>query len=272
MYAWDLTGALVTALPQQMRPKVAARLQRSGAIAQLLTLLFDSHLSDRRMLPDTLSQQLRHPQATLGAGLAPDTAGLRVQAACVFAGLVRHVPALVRHFWQFDCPRRLKQTLADFTEAYVSPVLVESELAEAHGTILESDTSTMVVKARFGARELVAEYTIDERQMELVIVPSRSHPLRNVEVQSGQQRVGVSAAQWRRWTLQMITFIANQNGTLLEAVRMWKRNIDKRFEGVEECPVCYSVIHGTNLQVPNTVRFDARQQQKKGFYGRRQVG
>ena len=31
---------------------------------------------------------------------------------------------------------------------------------------------------------------------------------------------------------------------------LWKRNVDKRFEGVDDCMICYSVIHGSNYQLP----------------------
>lgn len=41
-----------------------------------------------------------------------------------------------------------------------------------------------------------------------------------------------------------------QNGALAEAIRIWKRNFDKEFEGVEECPICYSVIHTVNHSIP----------------------
>lgn len=41
-----------------------------------------------------------------------------------------------------------------------------------------------------------------------------------------------------------------QNGALAEAIGIWKRNFDKEFEGVEECPICYSVIHTTNHGLP----------------------
>ena len=30
----------------------------------------------------------------------------------------------------------------------------------------------------------------------------------------------------------------------------WKSNVDKAFEGVEECYICFSVIHGSNYQLP----------------------
>lgn len=41
-----------------------------------------------------------------------------------------------------------------------------------------------------------------------------------------------------------------QNGALSEAVQMWKRNVDREFEGVEECPICYSIIHTSNHTLP----------------------
>jgi len=34
---------------------------------------------------------------------------------------------------------------------------------------------------------------------------------------------------------------------------LWKKNIDAVFEGVEECPICYSVIHVVNNTLPKLV-------------------
>ncbi|KAK4595116.1 hypothetical protein RGQ29_018753 [Quercus rubra] len=41
-----------------------------------------------------------------------------------------------------------------------------------------------------------------------------------------------------------------RNGALAEAIRIWKNNFDKEFEGVEERPICYSVIHTANHSLP----------------------
>ena len=75
--------------------------------------------------------------------------------------------------------------------------------------------------------------------------------------------------QWMKWMLQLLTFInsqaqqprhrwpaltAAQNGSILDGLLLWKSNIDKYFEGVEECAICYSIIHGTNCQLPKQVR------------------
>jgi hypothetical protein len=39
--------------------------------------------------------------------------------------------------------------------------------------------------------------------------------------------------QWRKWMLQLTTFLTHQNGTIHEGLNLWKRNVDKRFQGVE---------------------------------------
>lgn len=54
--------------------------------------------------------------------------------------------------------------------------------------------------------------------------------------------------------LQLGLFINYQNGSLIDAVKMWQRNADKTFEGVEECSVCYAVLHDTTYKMPKTVR------------------
>lgn len=36
----------------------------------------------------------------------------------------------------------------------------------------------------------------------------------------------------------------------MDGLKLWKNNIDKRFEGVDECMICFYVLHGTNFQLP----------------------
>uniref|UniRef100_A0A2R8N1H3 E3 ubiquitin-protein ligase listerin n=1 Tax=Callithrix jacchus TaxID=9483 RepID=A0A2R8N1H3_CALJA len=40
------------------------------------------------------------------------------------------------------------------------------------------------------------------------------------------------------------------NGSIMEGLALWKNNVDKRFEGVEDCMICFSVIHGFNYSLP----------------------
>ena len=47
----------------------------------------------------------------------------------------------------------------------------------------------------------------------------------------------------------MVRIVA-QDGCLLDALILWKDSLQKEFEGVEPCPICYAVIHMTTKLLP----------------------
>lgn len=48
----------------------------------------------------------------------------------------------------------------------------------------------------------------------------------------------------------MCVCVCVQNGSIMEGLALWKNNVDKRFEGIEDCMICFSVIHGSNYSLP----------------------
>eukprot|EP00605_Chrysophyceae_sp_TOSAG23-4_P000554 GSChrysophyteH1.ASY1.ANO1.624.1 assembled CDS len=32
----------------------------------------------------------------------------------------------------------------------------------------------------------------------------------------------------------------------MDGIQLWKKNVDRELEGVEECSICYSVVHVTD--------------------------
>ena len=75
------------------------------------------------------------------------------------------------------------------------------------------------------------------------------YPLKTVRVQC-RRRIGVKENQWRRWSLQIQSLLTNRDGTILDGVHLWKRNVDREFKGVEECSICYSVLHIVDHSLP----------------------
>lgn len=84
--------------------------------------------------------------------------------------------------------------------------------------------------------------------MELIVTLPVNHPLGAVKVESGKQIGG--RLQSRVLVMQLTIFLTHQNGSLWDGLSLWKRNLDRKFEGVEECYVCYSVIHQDTCQLP----------------------
>ena len=37
---------------------------------------------------------------------------------------------------------------------------------------------------------------------------------------------------------------------MADALLLWKQNVDREFEGLEACPICYSILHPTDRSLP----------------------
>jgi len=72
-----------------------------------------------------------------------------------------------------------------------------------------------------------------------------------VEVNSGSG-FGIPEAKWRRWGLAIQTLLSTRGGTISEAIQSWRKNINKELEGVEACPICYSILQPKSRRLPNT--------------------
>ncbi|XP_036059255.1 E3 ubiquitin-protein ligase listerin [Onychomys torridus] len=167
-------------------------------------------------------------------------------ACSVYHMTLKDLPAMVRLWWN-SSEKRVFNIVDRFTSKYVSSVLSFQEISSVQ-------TSTqlfngMTVKARATTREVMATYTIEDIVIELIIQLPSNYPLGSITVESGK-RVGVAVQQWRNWMLQLSTYLTHQNGSIMEGLALWKNNVDKRFEGVEDCMICFSVIHGFNYSLP----------------------
>jgi len=169
----------------------------------------------------------------------------------VFLVLVRSMPAFVRDWWSDSSDRKLKLTMEKYVEAHFAPSIVAHHVAGVTSSAAGNTFDNMTIKAGANSKQVTAVYKIEEMSIEMCIKFPLSFPLRPVVVEGGN-RVGVTESQWRRWLLSMTTVIASQNGTIIEALQMWKQDADKMFEGIEECAICYCVISTVDRSLPKS--------------------
>ncbi|KAJ7982619.1 E3 ubiquitin-protein ligase listerin [Quillaja saponaria] len=168
-------------------------------------------------------------------------------AGAVYGLMLRVLPAYVRGWFSDLRDRNMSSSIESFTKTCCSPPLIAFELSQIKKTKFTDENFSVSVSK--SANEIVATYTKDETGMDLVIRLPASYPLRAVDVDCTRS-LGISEVKQRKWLMSMMLFVRNQNGALAEAIGIWKHNFDKEFEGVEECPICYSVIHTTNHSLP----------------------
>ncbi|XP_026075383.1 E3 ubiquitin-protein ligase listerin [Carassius auratus] len=253
LLAWKLLLTFFKASSSHLRAQYSLHLKKTRSLHKLLLHLF-------RLMPEIpsvpgqpaeLSSKEPKTFFTESLSLSPrKTEGLQFEvphlACSVYYGALKDLPAMVRLWWNSQ-EKRVFSTVDKFTSKYVSSVLSAQEIAS-----VQSSTQTfenMMVKARSATREVIATYSVDDIFIELVIQLPQNYPLGSILVESGR-RVGVAVQQWRNWMLQLNTYLTHQNGSILEGLSLWKNNVDKRFEGVEDCMICFSVIHGSNYSLP----------------------
>ncbi|CAO1404688.1 unnamed protein product [Diamesa hyperborea] len=166
-------------------------------------------------------------------------------AAFLYAECLRTLPAVARKWWHASNTRQA-QIIDKITMNNVSPILCQEELS-ALVVKKDKEKDNMHIKVLIQSRQILATYSLEEAKMELVINLPPNHPLGAVKVESTKLIGGKLHA---RQVVMQLSLYLNLNGRLFDGIAMWKKNLDRKFEGVEECFVCYSVIHQDNFQLP----------------------
>ncbi|MBN3302917.1 LTN1 ligase, partial [Amia calva] len=253
LLTWKLILTFFKASSSHLRVQYSLYLRKCRSLHKLLFHLF-------RLMPDNplYPGQMTEPAGKDSRTFFTESLHLSVQktdglnweiphlACSVYYSTLKDLPAMVRLWWNGQ-EKRVFNTVDKFTSKYVSNVLSSQEIASVHTSTQTFDS--MTVKARSTTREVIATYSVDDIFIELVIQLPQNYPLGSISVESGR-RVGVAVQQWRNWMLQLSTYLTHQNGSIMEGLALWKNNVDKRFEGVEDCMICFSVIHGSNYSLP----------------------
>lgn len=136
-----------------------------------------------------------------------------------------------------------KKAIETFTTQYISQPLVEKILQEVDTNKANfANDDIMTIKLNTVTKEIRCKFDIDEQTMEMVIRVPSNYPLSNVLVE-GPKRLGVKETQWKAWLLSSQRVISLTNGSISEAIEVFKKNVDYHFSGYEECAICYSILH-----------------------------
>uniref|UniRef100_W4VS17 E3 ubiquitin-protein ligase listerin n=1 Tax=Corethrella appendiculata TaxID=1370023 RepID=W4VS17_9DIPT len=166
--------------------------------------------------------------------------------AChLYAQTLRHLSAIARKWWH-GCNPRHAAIIDKLTTNCISNRLCQEEFQALLKK--KEGQEQMHIKVHNLTREVTAIYALDEAKLELHITLPVNHPLGPVKVECGNQ-IG-TRMQSKQVVMQLTIFLTHQNGSIWDGLSLWKRNLDRKFEGVEECYVCYSVIHQDTCQLP----------------------
>lgn len=266
LFAWDIVIRFITGQDKEAAHLMIHCLKRMGLFQRVLDTVFMllPPLGERDSLKFTFEtsegQTVNQPEGLSNfLKSALRTAAIRpvneieLIALHVYFSMALHMPVTVRKWYNNNSSKRLTNLVNEYTVKHISQIIcsIEMETIQEKCQDRESDENNefkLVVKARPTAKEVYAMYTRDEFKMELTVKLPINYPLGPVQIDGGK-RVGVTDQKWRSWLLQLTTFLSHQNGSILDGIDLWRRNIDKKFEGIEKCLICFSILH-SNYQLP----------------------
>ncbi|KAG7349816.1 hypothetical protein IV203_012413 [Nitzschia inconspicua] len=234
-----------TAKDSMHRPSFLAYISCCGAVNAILDLaMVYGNVSSGRKYKFEKAVPLSQ---LLDTEVSDSTLEMSKLASLIMFRTVEVFPTLSKTWWEMHCPSKLTGTVQEFVESQVSPQVLKTALESIqHATAF----GQMQVKGSSTTGEITATYVQDDLTLSVIIQVPSSFPFRRAEVDCSKT-FGVPAARSRRWALMITQMINNQGGTLKDALLLWKENVDKEFEGVEPCPVCYSVLHVKSHRLPN---------------------
>jgi hypothetical protein len=190
---------------------------------------------------------------TYEADLEPPKRDLQWLLTHLYFLCLRDVPSLTKTWFKSCKSRAIVVALEPWTEKYVSQPVIVAAL-EAVNTWSEEQAaaepdSAFAVKVVNRAREITASYVVDEQTMAMRISLPPAFPLANAHIE-GLNRVAVNEQKWQSWLRTSLGAITIFNGSLIDALTTFKRNVDGALKGQSECAICYSIV-GSDRKLPD---------------------
>ncbi|KAI9892151.1 MAG: hypothetical protein M1814_001857 [Vezdaea aestivalis] len=163
-----------------------------------------------------------------------------------------HVPGITKAWYLSLTSRPLSQNILSLTEKTIAPVqlLNELEVVSKHfEDPVNNDDEAFKVKVVPKAREVQAFYEFDEQTMCITVQLPPSWPLGQAKIE-GNNRIAIEEKKWGSWNRTVGGMIAFGNGSIVDALSVWQKNVAGALKGKTECAICYSVVSGSR-EVPN---------------------
>uniref|UniRef100_A0A915BSS7 E3 ubiquitin-protein ligase listerin n=1 Tax=Parascaris univalens TaxID=6257 RepID=A0A915BSS7_PARUN len=160
------------------------------------------------------------------------------------------LPALVRQ-WYTSLPRAAANLINSYTVKYVGPLIWKKE---RHLISLQKMPPHLEVRVLGAVREIIAEYDMEDAKMVLVIELPTDYPLSVPSIEN--EKAIVNKDVRRKWLLQLTLFLTHQNGSIIDGILMWAKNIARHLDGAEDCIICMMTVNSKTLELP---RFRCKQ-------------
>ncbi|CAD8188365.1 unnamed protein product [Paramecium pentaurelia] len=146
-----------------------------------------------------------------------------------------------KQWYNQECNTTQKKQLEDLLQIISKAIYTrEIELIELNQEEWRSEGFDIYISKN--QQEITATYQKEEQKIEILIQVPVGFPLKPLKVET-KKGVKISEDKLKKWSLMIRMILQNENDTILTALKLWKKNIDQQFQDLEECAICYYIIH-----------------------------
>ncbi|KAK7741691.1 hypothetical protein SLS53_004749 [Cytospora paraplurivora] len=254
LLSWKLIFDAYQGAAHKIRGDYTEQLKTSEAIGPLMEFAFDvlGHSAASPVNIDKAgltNEDIQDYDIKVGDGL-PEEKNMQWLLIHLFYLTLKYVPGLFKA-WFIDC--RSKQTriaVEPWMIKWFSPIIIHDAIEEVEKwsksqEVSDPDENELVIKVNYRQREITASYPIDdggdEQSATLLLQINENFPLGNVNV-TGLNRVGCSERTWMSWCRTTQGIITISNGSIIDGLSAFRRNVVGALKGHVECAICYSFI------------------------------
>ncbi|XP_050343792.1 E3 ubiquitin-protein ligase listerin [Nymphalis io] len=144
---------------------------------------------------------------------------------------------------------RAAGALRRVVRAAVAPVLRHRLLLQLRDRAHELPDSQVTIQ--WSRAEVRCELELEERTLELTVQFAEEHPLVPPQITAPPN----SPAPDTQW---IVLYLAYQNGTLLNALKMWISAVTARVQSSPQCYICYCRMHPSSGRLPTVPCYQCR--------------
>ncbi|OMJ91494.1 hypothetical protein SteCoe_5988 [Stentor coeruleus] len=158
-------------------------------------------------------------------------------------------PSLGRNWW-LGCDRFLSNSVQKIVKKLISPTILLQEIRNIENRQVEWKEKNLSIETSKAARNITAVFSKSEFTVQVSLQIPTDYPLSPPEP-TVTKKVKISEDKVRRWLLSMVQLLQQENSSLLELLLAWKEHVERGLDGIEDCYICYYLVHPTDKSLPN---------------------
>ncbi|KAI7460887.1 hypothetical protein KC357_g8860 [Hortaea werneckii] len=243
LYSWRLLFDHFTNSSYRVKTDYIEQLKDGSYMPGLLSFVFDFLGHTRGKPVDASRFEVQEYMADVEPSPERDVQWL---LSHLYYLALMQTPSLVKGYYLDIRSRQTSLAVESWTAKYISPLIITTSLQSvadwSEKSVKEDpEYEKMAVKVGMRSKEVNVSYVVDEQTMAIKVVLPDAYPLSSAQV-LGVSRVAVKEEKWQSWLRNCQGVITFSNGSIIDGLSAWRKNVTGALKGQTECAICYSII------------------------------